>query len=100
MKAMLNLANIKKPTLPIPLADGTVLNLLPASKALIDKMQAAGTAQLNGGTMYALAADILSCNTDNQTFTADDLSGLDIWDVKKIFTDYKNFILEIKNDPN
>jgi hypothetical protein len=63
-------------------------------------MQTAGSANLGGGLLYSLAADILSCNTENRVFSVDELAGLDIFVIKTLFAAYKDFIVGINKDPN
>lgn len=74
------------------------LRLYPASVATVSRLDAAESFD----DYAAVAADILSGNTDNERFTAEDIvHGLDYDQLRSFVQSYRKWLTETrKNDPN
>lgn len=98
---ILDLTSVKKPVLTIKLFlnnnTETTINVLPASKKLIDKMSKVKSSVTD---LYQIVADVLSCNTEARAVSVDDISEVNIIDIANIFKAYKSFIEGINSDPN
>ncbi len=111
---MLDFNAIEQPTWPVKLKDEaqTVVNLAAPSVQLLDKLQAMVpdlkkvAKEKNGKTIratYALIAEIMSCNDDGFTFTAEELRDkykMTFVDLVKFVAGYFDFIQEIKEAKN
>lgn len=98
---ILDLTSVKKPVLIIKLFlnnnTETTINVLPPSKKMIDKIL---KVKSTVNDLYQIVADVLSCNTEGLTVSVDDISEVNIIDIKNIFKAYKDFIEGINSDPN
>lgn len=113
MKA-LDFNAIQQPTWTIKLKDEdqTTVNLTTPSVDLVDRLTAAApelqdvAAAKDGRTtraVYELLADIMSCNDDGYTFTAEELRDrykLSLHDLFRFFAGYLEFVNEMKNAKN
>lgn len=111
---MLDFNAIQQPTWPIKLKDDaqTVVNLVTPSVELVDRLIAAtpglqdATKTKDGRTIraiYELIADVMNCNDDGFTFTAEELRDkyrLSLLDVFAFVAGYMEFISEIQTAKN
>ena len=103
---------IKQPTLAVTLKGGAVINLelptaghvellqreIPHLRERIDKHGLSGIHRY-----YAILAELMSCNAENLTFTADDLEKeyrITLSDMIEFYTVYLQFIDEAKSAKN
>lgn len=111
---MLDFNALQKPTWPIKLKDEaqTVVNLSTPTVELVDRLIAA-TPELqevaktkDGKTIravYALIADLMNCNEDGFTFTAEELRDkykMTLLDVFKFSAGYLEFVKEMQDAKN
>lgn len=101
-------------TWPVKLKDPaqTVVNLLPPSVELIDRLMAvapelnAAAEAKDGRTIraiFSLVADLMNCNDDGYTFTAEELRDkyrLTLLDVFRFVAGYLDFVKEMQNAKN
>ena len=113
MKA-LDFNSIQQPTWTIKLKDAeqSEVNLTTPTVELVDRLTAVAPElqqiadKQDGSTIravYELIADIMSCNNDGLTFTAEELRDkykLSLLDVFVFVAGYLEFIAEIKNAKN
>lgn len=111
---MLDFNAIQQPTWPVKLKDDdqTVVNLLTPSVGLLDRLTAAVpdlqevTKTKDGRVVrevYALIADIMNCNDDGYTFTAEELRDkyrLTLLDLFKFVAGYLEFVKEMQDAKN
>lgn len=111
---MLDFNAIKQPTWPLRLkdADRTVVNLAAPSVELVERMiamtpdleQAAKSKDARTiRAVYELIAEVMSCNEDGFTFTAEELRDryrLTLLDVIQFTGGYLEFIKEIQDAKN
>ena len=111
---MLDFNSIVQPTWPVKLKDEeqTVVNLAAPTVQMLEKLQATAqelkkvAKEKNGKTIravYALIAEIMSCNDDGFTFTAEELRDkykMTFVDLVKFVSGYFDFIQEIKDAKN
>jgi hypothetical protein len=111
---MLDFNAIQQPTWAIKLKDDaqTVVNLSAPTVELLDRLTAA-TPELqeaaktkDGKTIraiYALIADLMNCNDDGYTFTAEELRDkyrMSLLDVFKFVSGYLEFMKEMQDAKN
>lgn len=111
---MLDFNALQQPTWPVRLKDDaqTVVNLTTPTVELVDRLIAA-TPELqeaaktkDGRTtraVYALVADLLNCNDDGFTFTAEELRDkykMTLLDVFRFTAGYMEFIKEMQDAKN
>ena len=102
----------EEPKLNITMKDGTELDLILPTVSLIERLQV-GVKNLkkvitekNIGSVkqyYELAAELLSCNTEDKKFTAEDLETtqhLQLEDLVLFFAEYTEFVTEARNAKN
>lgn len=113
MKA-LDFNAIQQPTWPITLkdADRTTVNLTAPTVDMVDRLIAATpdlerVAKSKDGrttrAVYELFADLVNCNDDGYTFTAEELRDkykIDLQELFVFFAGYLEFVNEIKNAKN
>lgn len=113
MKA-LDFNALTQPTWQITLKDPlhTVVNLAAPTVDLVERLIAAEpelseAAKTKDGrtirAVYALTAEIMSCNDDGYTFTAEELRdkyNLTLLDVFRLHAGYMEFVQEIQNAKN
>ena len=114
MAQMLDFNSIMQPTWPVKLKDDaqTVVHLATPTVELLDKL-VASTPELqdaaktkDGRTIaavYQLIADVMSCNDDGFTFTAEELRTvyrLTLLDLIRFVSGYLDFIKEIQDAKN
>jgi hypothetical protein len=111
---MLDFNAIQQPTWPVKLKDDaqTVVNLLTPSVGLLDRLTAAvpelqEVAKTKDGrtvrAVYELIAEIISCNDDGFTFTAEELRDkyrLTLLDLFKFVAGYLEFVKEMQDAKN
>ena len=90
--------NYSKPKFSVEWIDGEIVNILIPSKALFNKITRL-TAFMNVKdtekiieTLNSLAAEILSNNDAERTFTVEELNDVDLDFLFKFITEYVNFI--------
>lgn len=114
MKKTLDFNSLQRPTLELIMPDEarTVINVTTPSEALLEKLTAnldaleaaAKRADVEGiRQSYILAAEVISCNLEGQTVTAEELRdkyklGIDY--AILFFNAYLDFIQEIKDAKN
>lgn len=111
---MLDFNAVEQPTWPIKLKDDdhTVVNLVTPSAGLVDcliavtpELQEAAKTK-NGKTIHAiydLIADVMNCNNDGFTFTAEELRDkyrLTLLDIFKFVAGYLEFLKEMQDAKN
>lgn len=111
---MLDFNSIQQPTWPVKLKDKdqTVVNLSTPDVDLVDRLTAA-TPELQEVTknkdgrairaVYELVAEIMNCNNDGFTFTAEELRDkyrMSLLDVTLFISGYFDFIKEIQDAKN
>lgn len=113
MKA-LNFNTIQQPTWPVTLKDEdqTTVHLTAPSVGLLDRLTAMApelqeVAKTKDGrairASYELVAEVMGCNEDGFTFTAEELRGkykLTFIDLLVLVKGYMEFMTEIKNAKN
>jgi hypothetical protein len=111
---MLDFNAIQQPTWPVKLKDDdqTVVHLLTPSVGLLDRLTAAVpelqevTKTKDGRVIrevYALIAEIMNCNEESFTFTADELREkyrLSLLDLFKFVAGYLEFVKEMQDAKN
>lgn len=111
---MLDFNAIQQPTWPLKLKDDaqTIVNLSAPTVELVDRLTAATPAlkeaaqTKDGGTIravYELVADLLNCNDDGFTFTAEELRDkykMTLLDVFRFVSGYMEFIKEMQDAKN
>jgi hypothetical protein len=111
---MLDFNAIQQPTWPIKLKDKdqTVVNLSTPTVELVDRLIAAApelqdVAKSKDGktirAVYGLVADLMNCNDDGYTFTAEELRDkykMTLLDVFRFSAGYMEFIKEIQEAKN
>ncbi len=104
---MLDYTKIQKKTFPVKLPNGiTVLITMPKKKTFekMTNISSADTENLTSETIddiYAITAEILSCNMQKKNFTAEDVGEMfDIEDVVLLFNEYTGFVGGNISDPN
>lgn len=111
---MLDFNAIEQPTWPVKLKDEkqTVVHLSAPSVALIDRLTAMtpgiqkAAKTKDGNTIrsvYALLAEVMSCNEDGFTFTAEELRDvyrMSLVDAVRFVGGYMDFIKEIQDAKN
>jgi hypothetical protein len=111
---MLDFNAIQQPTWPVKLRDDaqTVVNILTPSVGLLDRLTAAvpelqEVAKTKDGrtvrAVYELIAEIISCNDDGFTFTAEELRDkyrMTLLDVFKFVAGYLEFVKEMQDAKN
>lgn len=111
---MLDFNAIQKPTFPVKLRDEkqTVVTLTAPTVELVDRLIALqpeleAVAKTKDGktirAVYSLFADLLNCNDDGLTFTAEELRDvyrLQLLDLIVLTAGYMEFIAEVKNAKN
>lgn len=111
---MLDFNAIQKPTWPLKLKDDaqTIVNLSTPTAELVDRLLALTpelqevTKNKDGNTIRAvfqLVADIMNCNEDGFTFTAEELRGkyrFTLLDVFQFVAGYMDFIKEMQSAKN
>ena len=111
---MLDFNAIQQPTWPVKLKDDaqTVVNLTQPTVELLDRLVAAApemndAAKAKDGNtvraLYALIADIMNCNDDGYTFTAEELRDkyrMSLLDVLRFSAGYMEFVKEIQDAKN
>lgn len=111
---MLDFNALQKPTWPIKLKDEaqTVVNLSTPTVELVDRLIAAApelqeVAKTKDGqtirAVYELIADLMNCNEDGFTFTAEELRDryqLSLLDIFHFAAGYMEFIKEMQDAKN
>lgn len=111
---LLDFNALQKPTWPIKLKDEaqTVVNLSTPTVELVDRLIAAtpdlqAVAKTKDGqtirAVYELIADLMNCNEDGFTFTAEELRDkykLSLLDVFRFAAGYLEFIKEMQDAKN
>lgn len=111
---MLDFNALQQPTWPIKLKDDaqTVVNLSVPTVELLDRLTAAtpglqeAAKTKDGATVratYALIADLMNCNDDGYTFTAEELRDryrMTLLDVFQFVAGYLEFMQELQNAKN
>lgn len=109
---MLDFNAIQQPTWPLKLKDGTVVTLSVPTVDLLERLMAASgelddIAKSKDGKeireTYELIADLMNCNDDGFTFTAEELRDkykMTLLDVFRFSAGYMEFISEIQNAKN
>lgn len=111
---MLDFNAIQQPTWPVKLKDDaqTVVNLAVPSVELVDRLIATApelqdvAKNKNGKTIravYELIADLMNCNDDGFTFTAEELRDkyrMTLLDVFRFSAGYMEFIQEMQDAKN
>lgn len=111
---MLDFNAIQQPTWPVKLKDDaqTVVTLSAPSVALVDRVAASApglqeVAKTKDGrtihAVYELVADIMNCNDDGFTFTAEELRDvykMTLLDIFMFVAGYMEFIKEIQDSKN
>lgn len=114
MAKVLDLNNLTRPTLELTLQDEqrTTVRLTTPSEALVQSLSALTPAELeklksgdkeSTDFAYNLAAQLISCNLDFLTVTAEELRGryhMDLYSAMVFFGAYLDFINEIANAKN
>lgn len=114
MAQMLDFNAIQQPTWPVKLKDKdqTVVQLSTPTVELVDRLIAVTpelqevTKTKDGRTIravYNLIADLMNCNEDGLTFTADELREkykMSLLDVFRFVAGYMDFIKELKDAKN
>jgi hypothetical protein len=114
MKKTLDFNKLQRPTLELVMSDDarTVINVTTPSEALLEKIQAnideleaaAKRNDIEGiKRSYILAAEVISCNLEGVTVTAEELRDkykLGIDHAILFFSAYLDFITEIQNAKN
>ncbi len=111
---MLDFNALQQPTWPLRLKDDnqTVVNVSMPTVELVDRLTAAApelrevTKSKDGKTIravYELVAELLNCNDDGFTFSAEELRDkyrMSLLDVFRFVAGYMEFIQEIQNAKN
>lgn len=111
---MLDFNSIQQPTWPVKLKDKdqTIVNLSVPSVQLLDRLMASApemtdAAKTKDGrtvrALYELIADIMNCNDDGYTFTAEELRDtyhMTLLDVFRFTAGYMEFCKEIQDAKN
>lgn len=114
MAKMLDFNAIQQPTWPIKLKDPdqTIVNLATPSVELVDRLIAVSPelqeiTQTKDGrairAVYELVADVMNCNDDALTFTAEELRDkyrMTLLDVFRFVAGYLEFIKEMQEAKN
>lgn len=114
MARTLNFNDLRPPVMPVILSDDaqTRLNVVAPTLDLIEELRAnlpklqevfKEESEENRAALYDLAAKLLSCNRNARHFTGADLRDvyrMDIEDLVLFFSDYSDFLSEIKNAKN
>lgn len=111
---MLDFNSIQQPTWQVKLKDTeqTTVNLTTPTVELVDRLIAATpelqeVAQTKDGraikAVYTLVADIMNCNDDGFTFTAEELRDkykMSLLDVFRLVSGYLDFVKELQDAKN
>jgi hypothetical protein len=114
MAKMLDFNALQHPTLPVMLKDEnrTVVHIAPPTVKLLERLQAAVpdlkevAQQKDPGSvqaLYALIADLISCNDDGYVFTGEQLEceyNMSLYDLVAFIRAYFDFIQEINDAKN
>lgn len=92
----LNLAKLKKMTMKVTLADGSIINVKSPTKGIYEEFKKATDEDL-----YEICAKVLSNNEENITFTVEKIEEMfDYRDALYVFKGYLKFLDEITNAKN
>ncbi len=104
---MLDYTKTQKKTFPIKFMNGTTVLVTMPKKKTFEKMASLSSADTENltpetiGDLYSIAAEILSCNMQKKSFTAEDVDEMfDIEDVIMLFNEYMGFVGSNIDNPN
>ena len=95
---MLDITSIKKPVFEIKIADGVILHVLPLTKTMLERAAKMRTTDIDG--LYGFTAELLTNNEEKKAIGLEDVEKFDIFVVRKIFTDYMQFVVDFEKNPN